>query len=409
MNVLLGVTGCIGAYKAAEILRLLQKSGAKVRVVMTRSATEFIQPLTFEALSGQSVIVEMYDRPSYAVIEHIALAREADLLLIAPATANILAKFAHGIADDFLSTLYLSNTNPVLIAPAMNVEMWSHPATQNNLKILRERGNHFVDPGSGYQACGEVGVGRLAEPEEIVRKTLELLRNPQSKLRTDLKDEKIVITAGPTVEDLDPVRFITNRSSGKMGYALAEAAQLRGAEVTLISGPTKLSAPADVAVIPVRSTREMSEAVMQKVNESTVFIGCAAVADFRPAVRAEQKMKKNGQQVMTLELESTEDIIAAVGALADNQNRIVIGFAAESESLLSNAEKKLSSKNLDLIVANDITRTDAGFDVETNAATILRRDGTQQETALVSKRELADTVLNEVVRLRHAKAEARTQ
>ena len=400
MNVLLGVTGCIGAYKAAEILRLLQKSGANVRVVMTRSATEFIQPLTFEALSGQSVVVEMYDRPSYAVIEHIAFAREADLLLIAPATANILAKFAHGIADDFLSTLYLSNTNPVLIAPAMNVEMWSHPATQNNLKILRERGNHFVDPGSGYQACGEVGVGRLAEPEEIVRKTLELLRNPQSPIHTDLKDEKIVITAGPTVEDLDPVRFITNRSSGKMGYALAEAAQLRGAEVTLISGPTKLSSPANVEVIPVRSTREMSEAVMRKVNESTVFIGCAAVADFRPAVRAEQKMKKNGQQVMTLELESTEDIIAAVGALADNQNRIVIGFAAESESLLSNAEKKLSSKNLDLIVANDITRTDAGFDVETNAATILRRDGTQQETALVSKRELADTVLNEIIELR---------
>ena len=400
MNVLLGVTGCIGAYKAAEILRLLQKSGANVRVVMTRSATEFIQPLTFEALSGQSVIVEMYDRPSYAVIEHIALAREADLLLIAPATANVLAKFAHGIADDFLSTLYLSNTNPVLIAPAMNVEMWSHPATQNNLKILRERGNHFVDPGSGYQACGEVGVGRLAEPEEIVRKTLELLRNTQSTIRTDLKGEKIVITAGPTIEDIDPVRFITNRSSGKMGYALAEAAQLRGAEITLISGPTKLSAPANVEVIPVRSTREMSEAVMRKVNESTVFIGCAAVADFRPAVRAEQKMKKNGQQVMTLELEATEDIIAAVGALPDNQNRIVIGFAAESESLLSNAEKKLGSKNLDLIVANDITRTDAGFDVETNAATILRRDGTQQETALVSKRELADTVLNEIIELR---------
>ncbi len=409
MNVLLGVTGCIGAYKAAEILRLLQKSGAQVRVVMTRSATEFIQPLTFEALSGQSVIVEMYDRPNYAVIEHIALAREADLLLIAPATANVLAKFANGIADDFLSTLYLSNTNPVLIAPAMNVEMWSHPATQNNLKILRERGNHFVDPGSGYQACGEVGVGRLAEPEEIVTRALEILRIPHSALRTDLAGEKVVITAGPTIEDIDPVRFITNRSSGKMGYALAEAAQFRGAEVTLISGPTKLSAPAHVEVIPVRSTREMSEAVMRKVNESTVFIGCAAVADFRPAVRAEQKMKKNGQQVMTLELEATEDIIAVVGALSDNQNRIVIGFAAESELLLSNAEKKLSSKNLDLIVANDITRTDAGFDVETNAATILRRDGTQQETALMSKRELADTVLNEIIRLRHANAEARTQ
>ncbi len=400
MNVLLGVTGCIGAYKSAEILRLLQKSGVKVRVAMTRSATEFIQPLTFEALSGQSVIVEMYDRPSYAVIEHIALAREADLLLIAPATANILAKFAHGIADDFLSTLYLSNTNPVLIAPAMNVEMWSHPATQNNLKILRERGNLFVEPGSGYQACGEVGVGRLAEPEEIVARTLELLRTPHSALRTDLKSEKIVITAGPTVEDLDPVRFITNRSSGKMGYALAEVAQLRGAEVTLICGPTKLSAPAGVEIIPVRSTREMYDAVMYEVHKSTVFIGCAAVADFRPAIRAEQKIKKNGQHSITLELEATEDIIAAVGALPNDQNRILIGFAAESESLLSNAEKKLSSKNLDLIVANDITRTDAGFDVETNVATILRRDGTRHETALMSKRELADKVLDEVIRLR---------
>lgn len=400
MNVLLSVTGCIGAYKAAEILRLLQKSGVKVRVVMTRSATEFIQPLTFEALSGQSVIVEMYDRPSYAVIEHIALAREADLLLIAPATANILAKFAHGIADDFLSTLYLSNTNPVLIAPAMNVEMWSHPATQANLKILRERGNLFVEPGSGYQACGEVGVGRLAEPEEIVKATFELLHTPHSALRTDLKSEKIIITAGPTVEDLDPVRFITNRSSGKMGYALAEAAQLRGAEVTLISGPTKLSAPAGVEIIPVRSTREMYDAVMREVHKSTVFIGCAAVADYRPAVRAAQKIKKNGQQAITLELEATEDIIAAVGALPNDQNRIVIGFAAESESLLSNAEKKLSSKNLDLIVANDITRTDAGFDVETNVATILRRDGTRHETTLMSKRELANTVLDEVIRFR---------
>ena len=227
MNVLLGVTGCIGAYKAAEILRGLQRAGAKVRVVMTRSATEFVRPLTFAALSGQAVIVDMFDRPDYAVIEHIALAREADLLLIAPATANCIAKFAHGIADDFLSTLYLSNTNPVLIAPAMNVEMWNHPATQANLKILRERGVHLVEPGSGYQACGEIGVGRLAEPEEIVKNVLALLETRSPKSETDLAGENIVITAGPTVEDLDPVRFITNRSSGKMGYALAAAAQAR--------------------------------------------------------------------------------------------------------------------------------------------------------------------------------------
>jgi phosphopantothenoylcysteine decarboxylase/phosphopantothenate--cysteine ligase len=403
MNILLGITGCIGAYKAAEILRGLQKAGAEVRVVMTRSATEFVQPLTFEALSGQPVIVEMYDRPNYAVIEHIAVARKADLLLIAPATANVLAKFAHGLADDFLSTVYLSNTKPVLIAPAMNVEMWNHPATQANLKILRARGVQFVAPGSGYQACGEVGVGRLAEPETIVKRALELLQNPKSKIQNDLAGERLVITAGPTVEDLDPVRFITNRSSGKMGYALAEAAQARGATVTLISGPTKLQPPPEVEFMAVRSTREMYDAVLSKVSESTVFIGCAAVADYRPANRAAQKLKKNGQQRITLELEATEDIIAAVGAAPNETQRIVVGFAAESEALLKNAAQKLKSKNLDLIVANDITRNDAGFDVETNRATILRRDGTQLELPLQSKHALAGAVLDEVVNLRATK------
>ena len=400
MKVLLGVTGCIGAYKAAEVLRGLQKAGATVRVIMTRSATEFVQPLTFEALSGQPVIVEMYDRPNYAVIEHIAVAREADLLLIAPATANVLAKFTHGIADDFLSTVYLSNTNPVLIAPAMNVEMWSHPATQANLKTLQARGVHFVAPGSGYQACGEVGVGRLAEPEDIVDRALEIIQNPKSKIQNDLAGERIVITAGPTVEDLDPVRFITNRSSGKMGYALAEAAQARGATVILISGPTKLQPPHQVEFISVRSTREMFDAVRGKTDESTVFIGCAAVADYRPAHLAEHKIKKNGRQEITLELEATEDIIAAVGAAPNENNRIVIGFAAESEALLRNAAQKLSSKNLDLIVANDITRKEAGFDVETNIATILRRDGSQLELPLQSKRVLADAVLDEIVKMR---------
>ncbi len=399
MKVLLGITGCIGAYKAAEILRGLQKAGASVRVIMTRSATEFVQPLTFEALSGQSVIVEMYDRPDYAVIEHIAVAREANLLLIAPATANALAKFAHGIADDFLSTVYLSNTNPVLIAPAMNVEMWSHPATQTNLNTLRARGVHFADPGSGYQACGEVGVGRLAEPADIVQKALELISKLQAPNSDDLTGEHIIITAGPTVEDLDPVRFITNRSSGKMGYALAAAAQARGAQVTLISGPTKLQPP-QVEFVSVRSTREMYDAVTRMMNESTVFIGCAAVADYRPTNRAEQKLKKNGRRGITLELEATEDIIAAVGAASRDERRIVVGFAAESEALLSNAAQKLRSKNLDFIVANDITRKDAGFDVETNIATILRRDGSQNELPLQSKRELADAVLDEVVRLR---------
>jgi phosphopantothenoylcysteine decarboxylase/phosphopantothenate--cysteine ligase len=399
MNILLGVTGCIGAYKAAEVLRGLQRRGAAVRVVMTRHATEFVRPLTFEALSGQPVIWEMFDRPDHATIEHIAVARQADLLLVAPATANILAKFAHGIADDFLSTVYLSNTNPVVIAPAMNVEMWNHPATQANLKLLRERGDHIIEPGVGYQACGEVGVGRLAEPAEIVEKALAVVnnRNPQSK---DFASEHVLITAGPTVEDLDPVRFITNRSSGRMGYAVAEAARDRGARVTLVSGPTRLPPPAGIETIAVRSTREMYDAVQGRLPAATVFIGSAAVADFRPASPAAQKIKKDGRQAITLELEETEDIIASVGRDPNRNGRIVVGFAAESQTLIEYAEKKLREKGMDLIVANDILRRDAGFDVETNAATILRRDGSRVELPLQSKREMADRILDEVLKLR---------
>ncbi len=408
MKILLGVTGCIGAYKAAEVLRGLQKAGAQVRVVMTKHATEFIRPLTFEALSGEPVVTWMFDQPNHATIEHIAVAREAELFLIAPATANIIAKFAHGIADDFLSTVYLSNTNPVLIAPAMNVEMWNHPATQANLKILRERGDRIIEPGVGYQACGEVGMGRLAEPEEIVAAVINFLsghqsqsqsaiRNPQSK---DFASERVMITAGPTVEDLDPVRFITNRSSGKMGYALAEAARDRGARVTLISGPTKLEAPSGVETINVRSTREMYEAVMNRLADATVFIGSAAVADFRPANQPEHKIKKQGKGNITLELETTEDIIASVAADPNRDGRIVAGFAAETQTLLEYAGKKLREKNLDMIVANDISRADAGFDVENNAATILKRDGTRVELPLQSKRELADRVLDEILKLR---------
>jgi phosphopantothenoylcysteine decarboxylase / phosphopantothenate---cysteine ligase len=403
MKVLLGVTGCIGAYKAAEILRGLQRRGAQIRVVMTRQATEFVRPLTFEALSGLPVIVEMFDRPNYATIEHITVAREADLLLVAPATANIIAKFAHGVADDFLSTVYLSNTNPVLIAPAMNVEMWNHAATQANIKILRERGVLFVEPGVGYQACGEVGMGRLAEPEEIAERAFEILRNLQSgspeSQSKDFAGEHVMVTAGPTVEDLDPVRFITNRSSGKMGYAMAEAARDRGARVTLISGPVNLPPPENVETIGVRSTREMFEAVMSRLHDVTVFIGSAAVADFRPALRAEQKIKKDGRKTITVDLEETEDIIAAVGAAPNRERRVVAGFAAESQSLLEYAERKLREKGLDLIVANDITRAGAGFGAETNAATILKRDGSRVELPLQSKRALADRTLDEIAKL----------
>jgi phosphopantothenoylcysteine decarboxylase/phosphopantothenate--cysteine ligase len=281
--------------------------------------------------------------------------------------------------------------------------MWNHAATQANIKILRERGVSFVEPGVGYQACGEVGMGRLAEPEEVVERAFEILRNPQSRSpesqSKDFDGEHVMVTAGPTVEDLDPVRFITNRSSGRMGYAMAEAARDRGARVTLISGPVNLPPPKNVEIVNVRSTREMFEAVMSRLHDVTVFIGSAAVADFRPARRAEQKIKKEGRKTITVELEETEDIIAAVGAAQNRERRVVAGFAAESQSLLEYAERKLREKGLDLIVANDITRAGAGFGAETNAATILKRDGSRVELPLQSKRALADRALDEIAEL----------
>ncbi|MFN7623111.1 MAG: bifunctional phosphopantothenoylcysteine decarboxylase/phosphopantothenate--cysteine ligase CoaBC [Acidobacteriota bacterium] len=397
MRVLLGITGCIGAYKAAEVLRGLQRAGVAVRVVMTRNATEFVRPLTFEALSGQPVIVGMYDRPDYATIEHIALAREADLLLVAPATANVVARFAQGLADDFLSTVYLSNTNPVLLAPAMNVEMWNHPATQANLETLRRRGVEIIEPGIGYQACGEVGAGRLAEPGEIVRRTLERLHRGAER-SSDLAAHHIMITAGPTIEDLDPARYLTNRSSGRMGYALAEAALARGARVTLVSGPVRIPLPAGVEVQSVRSGREMYEAVLAGLESATIFIGAAAVADFRPVARAEQKIKKAGRTRLTIEFEATEDIIGAVAAAPGRERRLVVGFAAESQAVNEYAVAKIREKSLDMIVANDITAPGAGFDVETNAATIIDRHGRAVELPLQSKREMADRIFDEILR-----------
>ncbi len=408
MNVVLGVTGCIAAYKAAEILRGLQRSAVDVRVVMTRHATEFVRPLTFESLSGHAVIVEMFDRPDYAAIEHISVAREANLLIVAPATANTIARFAHGIADDFLSSLYLSNTNPVLIAPAMNVEMWNHPATQANIAILKERGVHFVDPDEGYQACGEVGVGRLAEPDRIVARALELLQARNSTSHYDLSNEHVLVTAGPTVEELDPVRFLSNRSSGKMGFALAAAAHVRGARVTLVAGPTRLDPPSGVTTIDVRSTADMFNAVVERLADATVFIGCAAVSDFRPVRREQQKIKKQGRKSLTLELESTEDIIGAVTKAAQRNGsvKLVVGFAAESEDVLANARRKLTEKRMDVIVVNDITRSDAGFDAETNAVTIIRRDGSQEDIPVAKKEIIAHRILDEIRKLRKQTATA---
>lgn len=389
IRITLGVTGCIGAYKAVLVLRELQKAGAEVTVVMTRAAVEFIQPLTFQALSGKPVITEMWNRDQDSEIKHIALAQNTDLLLVSPLTANTMAKFAQGLADDFLSTLYLSVTSPVLLAPAMNVEMWRHQATQDNLERLRQRGVTIIEPEAGYLACGMVGEGRLADPTVIAQKALELLCG-----RADFSQEVVLITAGPTVEDIDPVRFLTNRSSGKMGYALAEAAQARGATVILISGPTRLPPPAGVTFRSVRTTREMYQAVLDHLPGSTVVLKAAAVCDFRPKTPEINKIKK--RTVLSLELEATEDILAEVGRRR-TPTQVIVGFAAETEHLLTNADAKLKQKNVDLIALNDVSRTDIGFDVSHNQVTLLGRDASRRQLPFLSKRETADRILDAVL------------
>lgn len=394
MHIALGVTGCIGAYKAAIILRHLQEMGAEVEVVMTRRATEFVQPLTFQALSGRRVITDENEHSESKEILHIALAQRIDLLLVAPCTANAMAKFAHGLADDFLSTLYISTPAPVLLAPAMNVVMWQHPATQANLALLRRRGTHFVEPDAGYLACGMEGKGRLADPQEIAQRAVELLQRP--KMKQDLKGEHILVTAGPTREYIDPVRFITNRSSGRMGYALAEAARLRGAYVVLISGPVQIPPPEGVQLVQVTTTEQMYDAVISHLEESTVVVKSAAVCDYRPSTVAEQKLKKTGQN-LTLELEPTPDILATVGT--QKGSRLVVGFAAETENIVEHARSKLERKNLDLIVANDVSAKDAGFDVDTNRVIIISKSDVK-ELPLMSKQEVAHKILDAIVEAR---------
>jgi phosphopantothenoylcysteine decarboxylase / phosphopantothenate---cysteine ligase len=366
MRIALGVSGGIAAYKAAEILRLLQDRGLKVQVVMTRAAQEFVRPLTFAALSGEKVITDMFAReggePNLdSAIEHIAVAEKIDALLVAPATADILAKFANGIADDFLSTLFLATTAPVIVAPAMNVNMWNNPATQANLATLRSRGVRVVEPGSGYLACGMVGPGRLAENEAVVAAALDVLGATQ-----DFSGETVLITAGPTREAIDPVRYISNRSSGKMGYALAEAALRRGARVLLVSGPTALKPPEGAEFVAVETAAEMRQAVLAHAGEATIIIKAAAVADYRPKNPAPQKMKRHAFQ---LDLEPTADIAAELGARKHNQ--IVIGFAAETENVLENAREKLVTKALDAIVANDVSQPGIGMDSDRNAVTVI--------------------------------------
>ena len=404
MKIALGVTGGIAAYKAAEIVRLLQERdrGIRVQVVMTRAAQEFVRPLTFAALSGEKVITDMFAEEATAsgeghepnldsAIEHIAVAQSIDALLVAPATADVLAHFAQGIASDFLTTLYLATTAPVVVAPAMNVNMWNHPATQANLQVLRQRGVKIVEPGAGYLACGMTGAGRLAENETIVAAVMEVLGASQ-----DLTSETVLITAGPTRERIDPVRYLTNRSSGRMGYALAEAALRRGARVLLVSGPTSLTPPGAAEVIRVESTEEMRDAVLKLLPQATIVIKTAAVSDYRPKSTASQKIKRKGP--MTLELEATPDILKELSRQKGSQ--LVVGFAAETENVLENARQKLVSKNLDAIVVNDVSREGIGFDSDRNAVTIISRDEVV-EVPETTKWEVAQRVLDQIVRLRH--------
>jgi phosphopantothenoylcysteine decarboxylase/phosphopantothenate--cysteine ligase len=396
MKVALGITGGIAAYKAAEIVRLLQDRGIRVQVVMTRAAQEFVRPLTFAALSGEKVITGMFspgeEREANidSAIEHIAVAQSIDAFVVAPATADILAHFAQGIASDFLTTLYLATTAPVVVAPAMNVNMWNHPATQANLDTLRKRGVKIVEPGSGYLACGMTGAGRLAENEGIVAAVLQALGASQ-----DLARETVLITAGPTREKIDPVRYLTNRSSGRMGYALAEAALRRGARVLLISGPSSLTPPGAAEVTRVESAEEMRDAVLGQLMQSSIIIKTAAVSDYRVREGAGQKIKRKGP--LTLELEATPDILKEISARKGSQ--IVVGFAAETENALENARQKLVSKNLDAIVVNDVSREGIGFDSDRNAVTIITRDEVI-DVPETTKWEVAQRVLDQIVQIR---------
>lgn len=398
MRVALGVSGGVAAYKAAELVRRLQQEGIDVQVVMTHSAREFITPLTFAALTGQKVITEMFggesaDANLESAIEHIGVAQRIDLLVVAPATANVIAKMARGISDDFLTTLYLATTAPVVVAPAMNVNMWEHAATQENIEMLRARGVHVVPPEEGYLACGMTGAGRLAGVDAIAQAVCARLG-----IEHDLRDETVVVTAGPTCEDLDPVRYLTNRSSGKMGYALAQAAARRGARVILISGPTRLDPPQGVTFVSVRSTEEMHRAVLEHFPGATALIMAAAVADYRPVSPRTQKIKRTGERLM-LELESTPDILA--DAARGKGDRIIIGFAAETSDVARRARAKLESKQADLIVANDVTAEGAGFDHDTNVITIYARDGSEKAFPRMPKIDAAHRILDQLRALRN--------
>jgi phosphopantothenoylcysteine decarboxylase/phosphopantothenate--cysteine ligase len=392
MKIILGVGGGIAAYKSAELARILMQQGHEVQAVMTAAAEEFVRPLTFAALTGRKVLTNLFAIES--AIEHISVAQEHELLAIAPATADLIAKMAHGLADDFLTTLCLAFTGPVVVAPAMNVNMWRHAATQANLETLRQRGYRMVEPGSGYLACGMTGPGRLAELEEIVAAI-----ESEARKRHDLEGETVLITAGPTQEPLDPVRYLTNRSSGKMGYALAEAAAARGAKVVLISGPVHLAPPRGVEVIPVRTAVEMRAKVMENLGPAHIVIKSAAVADFHLSKVPEQKVKKTAARI-SLELDPTPDILAELGRKKDD--RLLIGFAAETQNLVQEARRKLESKNCDMVVGNLVGGADVGFESDQNEVILVLRTGETIPLARASKREIADRIFDQVLKLRLA-------
>jgi phosphopantothenoylcysteine decarboxylase/phosphopantothenate--cysteine ligase len=394
-KVALGVTGGIAAYKAIEVLRGLQRAGCEVRVGMTARACEFVQPLTFRALSGSHVVVDDYAPDNPDPIAHITFSQTVDLFIVAPATANAIAKFANGVADDFLTSTYLASTAPVLIAPAMNTSMWEHPATQRNLKRLKEDGVQVIEPDDGEMACGTIGPGRLSEPDRIVTAALEILSGSMVK---DLAGEKFLITVGATREAIDPVRFISNRSSGKMGFAIAQAAVQRGATVAVVAGITTAEPPRNTKQIKVSTADEMYRAVMDEIDNATVFIGAAAVADYKPAQPKQSKLKKT-EETLLLTLERTRDILGDVSATR-REGLLIIGFAAETENILEHANEKLRRKNLDAIVANDVSRADAGFESDNNAITIISPGSNPVEIGLTSKLQAAHKILDEIVALR---------
>ena len=391
--VVLGVTGGIAVYKACELLRLLQKRGIDVFVVMTQNACRFVAPLTFETLSGHPVAVDTFDRPQTWEVEHIALAKRADLFLIAPATANIMGKMACGIADDMLSTTVMATRAPVLVAPAMNTGMWENAAVQQNVKTLRARGVEIVAPVSGHLACGDSGAGKLEDVAVIAERACELLF-----AKKDMEGLRVMVTAGPSREALDPVRYISNRSSGKMGYAIAQAAQKRGAEVTLLSGPVAIEAPQGVKLVPFTTTQELLDRASELAREQDLLIQAAAPADYRAKEVAPQKIKKQGGEPMTFTLVENPDVAATLGK-AKRSGQVFVGFAAETNDVLAHAKDKLARKNLDMIVANDVTRPGAGFDVDTNIVTLITKDG-QEALPMMSKAEVAQRILDHALALR---------